>query len=48
MKAFQVGIKNIPVNEHGTIKAVDSTGIAGEFKQFLVRQTVHDFRLLIP
>ena len=24
------------INEHGTIKAVDSTGIAGEFKQFLV------------
>ena len=36
IKAFQVGIKNISVNEHGTIKAVDSTGIAGKFKQFLV------------
>ena len=48
MEALQVGVKNISVNEYGTIKALDSTGIAGEFKQFLVRQTVHDFRLLIP
>ena len=38
MEAFQIGIKNLPVDKYRAVKAVDCPGIAGKLQQLLVRK----------
>ena len=47
MEAFQIGIKNLPVDKYSAIEAVNGPGIASELQQLLMGQAVHDFCLLV-
>ena len=47
MEAFQIGIKNLPVDKYRAVKAVDCPGIAGKLQQLLVRKAVYDLCLLV-
>lgn len=47
MEAFQIGIKNLPVDKYSAIEAVNGPGIAGKLQQLLMGQAVHDFCLLV-
>ena len=47
MEAFQIGIKNLPVDKYRAVEAVDCPGIAGKLQQLLVRKAVYDLCLLV-
>ena len=47
MESFQIGIKNIPVDQYGSIYSVNRTCITGKFKKFLMRNAVNNLCLLI-
>ena len=47
MEAFQIGIKNLPVDKYSAIEAVNGPGIAGKLQQLLVRKAVYDLCLLV-
>ncbi len=47
MEPFQVGSEDLPVDQHRAVKAVDGSGIAGEFQQLLVGQAVNQLCLLV-
>ena len=47
MEAFQIGIKNLPVDKYCAVKAVDRPGIAGKLQQLLVRKAVYNLCLLV-
>ena len=47
MEAFQISIKNRPVDKYRAVKAVDCPGIAGKLQQLLVRKAVYDLCLLV-